>query len=119
VIDDEEPILQMVRETLSRRGYHVDVAVDGEAGLRQLDRENYDVTLCDWKMPGLNGQQIYERIRSKHPAQLERVIFITGDIVNERINKFLEKQHRICLAKPFTFDEFRSAIKKVTAAVSS
>jgi two-component system NtrC family sensor kinase len=114
VIDDEEPILQMVRETLTRRGYHVDIAVDGETGLRHLDREKYDVTLCDWKMPGLNGQQVYERIRKKNPAQSERIIFITGDVVNEKTCKFLEDQHRVCLAKPFTFAEFRSALGKVT-----
>ncbi len=118
VIDDEEPILLMVRETLTRRGYHVDTAADGEAGLRHLDREKYDVTLCDWKMPGLNGQQVYERIRSKNPAQSERIIFFTGDMVNERTCKFLEEQHRICLAKPFTFAEFRSAINQVTATGS-
>ncbi len=117
VIDDEEPILQMVRETLTRRGYQVDIAADGEAGLRHLDRKQYDVTLCDWKMPGLNGQQIYERIRSKDPAQSERIIFITGDMVNERTCRFLEEKHRICLAKPFTFAEFRSALGKVTTAV--
>jgi len=115
VIDDEEPILQMVRETLTRRGYQVDIAADGETGLRHMDRNQYDVTLCDWKMPGLNGQQVYERVRSKHPAQSERMIFITGDMVNEKTCKFLEDQKRICLAKPFTFDEFRSAIRKVIA----
>jgi two-component system NtrC family sensor kinase len=115
VIDDEEPILEMVRETLTRRGYQVDIAADGETGLRQLDQKKYDVTLCDWKMPGLNGQQVYERIRSKDPSQSERIIFITGDVVNERTCKFLEEQHRICLAKPFTFAEFRSALGKVTA----
>jgi two-component system NtrC family sensor kinase len=113
VIDDEEPILQMVRETLTRRGYHVDIAADGETGLQHLDREKYDVTLCDWKMPGLNGQQVYERIRKKNPAQSERMIFITGDVVNEKTCKFLEDQHRVCLAKPFTFAEFRSALGKV------
>jgi two-component system, NtrC family, sensor kinase len=118
VIDDEEPILEMVRETLTRRGYHVDIASNGETGLRHLDREQYDVTLCDWKMPGLNGQQVYEHIRSKYPAQSERVIFITGDTVNERTCKFLEDQKRICLAKPFTFAEFRSAIRRVTAGHS-
>jgi PleD family two-component response regulator len=58
VIDDEEPILEMVRATLTRRGYQVDIAADGETGLRHLDRGKYDVTLCDWKMPGLNGQQV-------------------------------------------------------------
>ena len=113
VIDDEEPILQLVRETLTRRGYQVDTATDGETGLRHLARAKYDVTLCDWKMPGLNGQQIYERIRSQDPAQSERIIFITGDTVNERTCKFLEQQRRICLTKPFTFAEFRSAVNRV------
>ena len=40
VIDDEEPILEMVRETLTRRGYQVDIAADGETGLRHLDQKN-------------------------------------------------------------------------------
>jgi len=114
VIDDEEPILQMVRETLTRRGYQVDIAVDGETGLRHLDQGKYDVTLCDWKMPGLNGQQVYERVRSRNRDQSDRIIFITGDMVNERTSRFLEEQNRICLAKPFTFAEFRSAVSKVT-----
>jgi two-component system NtrC family sensor kinase len=114
VIDDEESILQLLRDTLTRRGYHVDTAVDGESGLRHLSREQYDVTLCDWKMPGLNGLQVYERVRAKNPTQSERMIFITGDTINERARKFMEEQNRICLAKPFTFDEFRSAFDKVT-----
>ncbi|HUL51522.1 MAG TPA: ATP-binding protein [Candidatus Nitrosotalea sp.] len=118
VIDDEEPILNLVRETLTRRGYQVDTAIDGETGLKHLDRENYDVTLCDWKMPGLNGQQVYDRIRKRHPDQSERIIFITGDTVNERTSKFLEEQNRVCLAKPFTFAEFRSAISRVSAGRS-
>ncbi len=115
VIDDEEPILQLLRETLTRRGYHVDTAVDGESGLRHLSRESYDVTLCDWKMPGLNGLQVYERVRAKNPAQSDRMIFITGDTINERARKFMEEQNRVCLAKPFTFDEFRSALGKVAS----
>ena len=64
-------------------------------------------------MPGLNGQQVYERIRSKDPAQSERMIFITGDMVNDKTCRFLEEQQRVCLAKPFTFAEFRTALGKV------
>src|SRR5258705_245414 len=68
VIDDEDAILQMVRETLSEHGYEVDIARDGEAGLRRLNQTPYDLTLCDWKMPGLNGQQGYERFRATKPG---------------------------------------------------
>ena len=115
VIDDEEPILHMVREALTPRGYEVDIASDGESGLRRMAEKKYDVALCDWKMPGLNGQQVYERARALNPALSSKMIFITGDVINERTRKFLEQQNKICLPKPFTIAEFRSAIKKVLA----
>lgn len=113
VIDDEEPILHMVREALSCRGYHVDLASDGESGLKCLNQKRYDVTLCDWKMPGLSGQEVFERVRLKDRAQAERIIFITGDVVNEKTRRFLEEQKRICLPKPFTLAEFREAIVRM------
>jgi two-component system NtrC family sensor kinase len=115
VIDDEEPILQMVREALVQRGYEVDLAPDGESGLEHLSRKRYDVTLCDWKMPGLNGREVYERIRAQSPAQAERFIFITGDVVNDRTQKFFEERNRPCLPKPFSLHDFRGAIRKVMA----
>ena len=68
------------------------------------------------KCPGLNGQQVYERARAMNPALSARMIFITGDIINERTRKFLEQQNKICLPKPFTIVEFRAAIKKVLTA---
>jgi signal transduction histidine kinase len=116
VIDDEEPILHMVREALTPQGYEVDIASDGATALQRMSEKKYDVALCDWKMPGLNGQQVYERARVVNPALSARMIFITGDVINERTRKFLEQQNKICLPKPFTIAEFRAAIKKVLTA---
>ncbi|MGN6552211.1 MAG: ATP-binding protein [Verrucomicrobiota bacterium] len=116
VIDDEESILHLLRETLVPRGYEVDTAPDGESGLRQLDGKKYDLMLCDWKMPGLNGQQVYERVRATRPGFCKRIIFITGDVVNEKTRKFLEQQNKICLAKPFTLPEFHAAVRRVLEA---
>jgi signal transduction histidine kinase len=112
VIDDEEPILQMVAEALSGHGYQVDVARDGESALTRIAQTSYDLALCDWKMPGLNGQQVYERIRSSNPALSERMIFITGDVINERAQKFLQERKKACLSKPFSLGEFRAAINR-------
>jgi two-component system NtrC family sensor kinase len=116
VIDDEEPILQMVREALGQHGYEVDVATDGESALQRLDRTHYDLALCDWKMPGLNGEQVYERLRTVNPALSERLIFITGDVINERTQRFLQERKKLCLAKPFTLSDFRAAVGKALAA---
>ena len=106
VIDDEELILHMVRETLVPCGYEVDMALDGETGLKRLSQKRYDLALCDCRMPGLSGQQVYERLRATDPALAEHMIFITGDLVNESTRKFLEQQNKICLSKPFTLVRF-------------
>jgi len=116
VIDDEEIILEMLREELTSHGYEVDVAATGEAGLDRLKQKSCDVVFCDWKMPGLNGRQVYENLRTANPRLCRRVVFITGDVVNEQMRGFLAQEKRFCLAKPFTFDEVRDAIKTVLAA---
>ena len=113
VIDDEDLILQMIREALTRNGYKVDVAHDGESALRRLSQYHYDLALCDWKMPGLNGQQVYERLHASNPQMSDRLIFITGDMVNEKTQEFLRSRNKVCLSKPFTLVEFRSAINRV------
>jgi len=113
VIDDEEAILQMISEDLHGSGYQVDTALDGESGLRQLRQNHYDATLCDWKMPGLNGRQVYEQLRAINPGLCRRLIFITGDVINEPMRQFLESEKRPCLAKPFTFAEFHATLKAV------
>lgn len=115
VIDDEEPILHLLRETLVPRGYEVDLARDGESGLQKLNSRHYDLMLCDWKMPGLNGQQVYERVQASNPEFCHRIIFITGDVVNEKTRKFLEEQNKVCLAKPFSIPEFHAALRKALA----
>jgi two-component system NtrC family sensor kinase len=113
VIDDEDLILQMIREVLTGNGYKVDVALDGESALRRMSQYHYDLALCDWKMPGLNGQQLYERLNQFNPEMSKRLIFITGDVVNDKVQEFLRSQNKVCLSKPFTLIEFRSAINRV------
>jgi two-component system, NtrC family, sensor kinase len=115
VIDDEEPILQMIHDGLARNGYRVETVADGEAALQRLKENHYDAVFCDWKMPGLNGRQIYEKLRATNPELCRRVIFITGDVINEQMQKFLEAEKCPCLAKPFKLAELRSVIKNILA----
>ncbi len=115
VIDDEEGILEMLRETLATQGYEVDTAQDGESALRRIDNTSYDLALCDWKMPGLSGEQVYRRIKTIQPRLSERMIFITGDVVNDRTRAFLDQEKKLCLSKPFSLIEFRDAVGKALA----
>jgi signal transduction histidine kinase len=112
-IDDEAAVLCLVRDTLSALGHQVDTAADGETALSYLAKQTYDATLCDWKMPGLSGQQIYERVSATDPAAARRFVFMTGDVVNEKARRFFEDQRLTCLAKPFTVKELHGAVKRL------
>lgn len=116
VIDDEESISTLIRQALVAQGFEVKVATHGERALSELKTNDFDLAICDWKMPGLDGKQIYEQLRATDPKICERMIFITGDVVNTEIRSFLEKEKRPCLAKPFTLPEFQTVVQDMMAA---
>jgi len=109
-IDDEESILHLVQEVLRAEGHQVDGAIGGQAALELIARNRYDVIVSDWKMPGLSGLHIFEDLQAKDPESASRMLFMTGDVVNDKFQEFLKKNGRSCLPKPFSIREFRSAV---------
>jgi signal transduction histidine kinase len=117
VVDDEPPILNLIQGDFTLRGYEVEVAENGRAALTKLEKNHFDLAFCDWKMPGLTGQQIYEQLRRTHPEFCRRIIFITGDVINDQMREFLEREKRPCLAKPFTLEELHSTVEGLLKTV--
>jgi two-component system NtrC family sensor kinase len=113
VVDDEEDILELVRQTLESQGYQIQTALDGQMALNHLSQNKYDLIISDWKMPGVNGQQFYQRLLEIDPAATKRMIFITGDVLSEKTERYLQEQGKICLTKPFSLVDFQQAIGKI------
>lgn len=111
VIDDEEWILELVRQILEQDGFAVDLARNGEAALDQVSRSEYEILVCDWKMPGLSGPQLYQRIAETNPQAATRLMFMTGDVVSDSFQQFLKQHTKTCLSKPFSVQEFRHSIE--------
>jgi DNA-binding NtrC family response regulator len=63
IIDDEKSIRKTLTEILTFEGYTIDEAADGEEGLRKFKDKEYDVVLCDIKMPKLDGIEFLERAK--------------------------------------------------------
>lgn len=61
IIDDEKAIRKTLSEILSFEGYKIDEASDGEEGLKKFKDKNYDVVLCDIKMPKLDGIEFLQK----------------------------------------------------------
>ena len=63
VIDDERPIRRTLSEILEFEKFKVDQAEDGEQGLKMAQENEYDVILCDIKMPKMDGLEVLEKIK--------------------------------------------------------
>ena len=64
IIDDEKSIRKTLSEILGFEGYTIDEAADGEEGLKKFSAKNYDVVLCDIKMPKLDGIEFLEKAKA-------------------------------------------------------
>lgn len=61
IVDDEKSIRMTLREILEYEKYDVDEAKDGEEGLEMMKKKNYDIILCDIKMPKMDGMEVLEK----------------------------------------------------------
>ena len=75
-IDDEVEFTKTIHQFFSARGYEVHVALTGTSGLEQVELHDPHVVLVDLKLPGMDGDEILQRIKHSHPNT--RVIVITA-----------------------------------------
>lgn len=113
VIDDEKDVIQLTTQILEANQFVVETATDGHEALRRMRHAWFDIILCDWRMPGMNGRSFYEELRTSNPAAATRLIFMTGDVLNEQTTTFLKDSGKHCINKPFSLEEFRRTIKQV------
>jgi len=111
VVEDEPSIARMCVRALGTEGFEVDVAVDGKSAQERLRRNMYDLCLIDIRTPGMSGIELYQQLEEDGSEMTKRIIFTTGDVINDNIKAFLEETGRPFLPKPFTPDELRSVIK--------
>jgi len=110
VVDDEASVRVSLQRYLAGKGHEVETTASGEDALVRLKASKYDAVIVDMRMPDLSGEQLFERLRSNDPAHAERVIFTTGDLVNEQMRRFLDGTGRPCVPKPFEFASFDQAL---------
>src|ERR1700761_9092099 len=82
IIDDEAAIRESLETLLLLEGYVVDLAPEGQAGLKCIDTRTYDLVLLDLALPGQNGLEILARIRERQPNLPVIMITAYGTVAN-------------------------------------
>ncbi|HVH08463.1 MAG TPA: ATP-binding protein [Gemmatimonadales bacterium] len=115
VVDDEVALRNALLRFLTRREMRAEGVGDGGEALRRLAQRQFDVIVCDVRMPGMSGREFLERLRREHPELAGRVVFSTGDAFTTETADFLRQAGVLTVAKPLDFAALERVIREVAA----
>jgi two-component system, OmpR family, alkaline phosphatase synthesis response regulator PhoP len=78
VVDDEEPILELLRYNLEKQGYDVKTAIDGSVGVEIARKFHPDLVLLDIMMPRMDGVEACRLLRAMPELQNTFIVFLTA-----------------------------------------
>ena len=108
-VDDEKPIAELLRLSLSRAGYQCVCAYDGVEAANLIEKETFDLILLDIMLPGIDGFELMDYIRSTGVP----VIFLTAkNAVSDRV-KGLKMGAEDYIIKPFDILELLARVEGV------
>jgi len=109
LVDDEVSFVETLSKRLSKRGFHIITAFDGQEALERLDENpSIQVVVLDIKMPGMDGLKTLKEIR-KRQSRTE-VIILTGLATVKAAIESMRLGAYDCLMKPCDIDQLTSRI---------
>jgi CheY-like chemotaxis protein len=112
VVEDEASLARALGDELGRL-HQVTVVSGALDALAAIERQSFDVILCDLRMPGMSGEALYTRVAQIDPPHARRFIFMTGVGFGADVERFLAAAGRPVLEKPFSADDALEEIVKV------
>jgi len=110
VVDDEAMIRDLCSHILTSEGYAVTVAPNGEQALAELGRNPTDLLISDIKMPGMDGLELFERVRAEKPDIV--TVLITGHGTLDTAIESLMMGVEGFVLKPFTQEELLTTVER-------
>lgn len=115
VVDDASFIRDLIKKAVRSRFPHfvLEEAVNGRRAQSLLQKNIYDLVLCDWEMPELSGLELIQWIRKEFPDRKTPFIMVTSRGDREHVLQAIEAGVSDYIGKPFSNDQLISKIVKV------
>ncbi|MFW5490267.1 MAG: sigma-54-dependent transcriptional regulator [Desulfovibrio sp.] len=110
VVEDERIARENLVLVLSAEGYNVRAVASAEEGLREIEKNGYELVITDLMLPGADGVHLLERTRARHPSTM--VIMVTGHATVPSAVQAMQKGAHSYIAKPLDLDELRLQVAK-------
>jgi CheY-like chemotaxis protein len=113
LVEDEESVRQLVRDTLSAKGYQVLEAENGEAGMAAAARHQgtIDLVITDVVMPGMGGREMVKQLIEARPGT--RVLYLSGYTEDAIVSDGSIEKGTAFLQKPFTLQSLSRKVREV------
>jgi len=114
LIEDERAVTDFVRIALERHGYTCRTASSAAEGIKVLAAGEFIGVISDMRTPGgATGADVYAWIVANRPELQDKILFITGDTVNEDTLRALSATGAPYIEKPFRVQELISTVEKI------
>lgn len=110
VVDDEPKLCDLLASALSQNGIQVFTAGNGLHALTVLEREEIDLVISDWRMPGMDGPQLLAEIKQRFP-QLPVIVMTAYSTVKNAVQSMRNGAYDY-ISKPFDIDELDITVQK-------
>ena len=117
VVDDEEVVRLLFKETLGELGHGVMTTETASTGLELVKQQDFDLVFLDLKMPGMDGAELFRQIKAIKPKL--PVIIITGYPDSEIMARALAHGPFGIMNKPFGESDIVSAVSSFLGVVSA
>ncbi len=111
IVDDEPPILDLLRDMLEPEGYEIVTALDGARAWEELQRGAFDVIITDFRMPRMSGRELYDAARKAYPGIERRFVFISGEMDPTTKREFIHQTGAPVISKPFRAEAVRTVVR--------
>ncbi len=115
IIDDEADVAELLSDILKLDGHDTAITSNGKEGLALLAQTDFDIVLSDLRMPEMDGPAVFEQLRAEQPQYLDRIGFLTGDMLSKDMGAFLSESGRPYIEKPITPSDVRALISRISA----
>jgi two-component system nitrogen regulation response regulator NtrX len=113
VVDDDKQLASALQWILADENFLVDIALDGEEALAKVKAHEYNIVICDVKMPRMRGDEFYLKVREMRPSLADRFIFITGFATDPHVTFFFTRNEVKYLVKPFPIQGLINCVKQL------
>ena len=112
-IDNDEVLLLMMKEMYAQEGIHCDTCTDAAELMEMIRRKTYNLLLTDLNMPGINGFELLELLRSSNVGNSQTIPVVVATASGScDAEELLERDFAGCLFKPFSISELMEVSDK-------